>query len=220
MAELAVRLGSPIVYDRRGNVMWYTGFEYGDSVVDKLPVGGGSSITPNGEYVETGAFSLALVAGSLVDNLARVIRYLPFFARARVSAATAALNFGQRQALELHALWWDGSYVYTAGARMNNVDLSISYYNAVGGWTPFASMPYPLYNYPCFVHLKLTVDTIVHKAVSLGWDDLVYDLSDYPIYTAAAGLPPHFGIWVTQRTVQAGLAGTAFIDNIIYTIDD
>lgn len=64
MGELAVRLGCPVSHDRRGNVIFWDGFE---SSINKwvFTAGGlGSALDWSAEYARTGGFSLRLTIGS------------------------------------------------------------------------------------------------------------------------------------------------------------
>jgi len=74
MAELAARLGSPVTFDRRGEVMWMDDFEGSvNKWVDSLD-GVGSAAELSDDHVYNGAKSLKITTGAAVGSETQVTR--------------------------------------------------------------------------------------------------------------------------------------------------
>ena len=69
MGELAVRLGSPVVHDRRGDVLWFDTFENGIGSWSPQPSGYQGSVTWDGDYSRKGGFSMKLATSGAAEDV-------------------------------------------------------------------------------------------------------------------------------------------------------
>ena len=66
LGELAVRLGSPISHDRRGDVIWWDDFECTLNKWQTVANGAGSSVALSDARARNGRYSALLISGSAV----------------------------------------------------------------------------------------------------------------------------------------------------------
>ena len=78
MGELAVRLGSIVTHDRRGDVIWFDGFEDGLAKWTTATFGAGAAVDLSVARARNGLFSARLVAGSDGGQVGRLDKTVPF----------------------------------------------------------------------------------------------------------------------------------------------
>ncbi len=89
MAELAVRLGSPMSYDRYGSVLLLEDFERGLNAWSKTILGVGGSISLTSDRVYGGELACYLDSGDGAIPEARITKYFPPVSLQRVGLQTA-----------------------------------------------------------------------------------------------------------------------------------
>jgi len=77
MAELVARLGSLVIYDRRGDLVWCDSFEYGLQAWEKDPQGTGAAALVTCEAFRSRGFCAKMIAGSDGYALVRIARFFP-----------------------------------------------------------------------------------------------------------------------------------------------
>ena len=75
MAELAVRLGSPVRYVRYGDVVWMDSFEHGKNAWDEALYGADATWGLDNSHSLTGGMSLRLDSGILNEAGVKVVTY-------------------------------------------------------------------------------------------------------------------------------------------------
>lgn len=78
LGEAVVRLGSPVSFDRRGDVVWWDDFEWGLEKWSAEAVGTGGSVGISTERARNGRCSAHLVAGSDNTHLAGIHHDEPY----------------------------------------------------------------------------------------------------------------------------------------------
>ena len=78
VGEAAVRLGSIVSYDRRGDVLWFDDFEDGLVKVVASTNGTGAAITAHTTEAHRGAACVSLIGGSDGGAFASIVKHVPF----------------------------------------------------------------------------------------------------------------------------------------------
>jgi hypothetical protein len=84
--EMAVRLGSPVLYDRRGETLWYDTFEHGLSFIHTNLSGAGSEAAIVADHAWKSGYSLKLTAGTTLSKYAIAEWVLGTFSNERMGA--------------------------------------------------------------------------------------------------------------------------------------
>lgn len=216
MAELAARLGSPVVYDRAGQVVWFTDFEHGLQ---------GSVITVDHENSEgivsasrsfRGAYSLKMhprAAASSRVSWIRLLHHLPagdVGAEIAISLDTDPLTF------ELNLSDYAGDDQTQAVLKYlpatGNWEVGDNVLGWVGVLSGFSLYPSGGAWYP----VKLIADFVSKKYVKVLIGEHVIDLSDYFLVVDPEVSPRQLTVGMTVRG-NAATHAPVWIDGIIVT---
>jgi hypothetical protein len=216
MGELAARLGSPVTFDRRGDLIWFDDFESG---IDKWScAGNGSNYSADwsAAAARSGAFSIRLRPGDSVGNLMNMQRHLPY---PKLSKLGLEWSFTYDANLQFHTCTFaaydgtnvkDGRLSYeTSGGLWKYMDSAAAWQNMATGVTLYSALD-------CFHTVKLVIDFENSEYVRAILNSVEYDLANIAIRTAASSLYPH--IVVTIVTYN-GAGGTQqnYVDDVIIT---
>lgn len=217
-AELAARLGSPMIFDRRGQAVFMDAGGTNKWLYDSDTIGTESDFYESGVEGLLTPLSYYLKAGPNEGNSAQFRKSVP-----RVTTGKAGLEWTivlDPQASQLDVVFEprDGSYRYRGGIRANTDDDKLYYWSSAGAWVELQAMPYMVDTIVPH-NFKLVVDEGTQKYVRLLVDRTSIDLSSYGLQKVAAlGGPYHYCEW----TLYAGAAGSVHnhIGGIIVTVNE
>ena len=216
MGELAVRLGSPHLWDRRGDALHMTDFREGLGIFRWGVSGAGAEVALCTGHSRSGAYSVRLRAGSNLDRLA--------YLRARFSVQEPSC-VGQEftfalgdTTTELHGEidWFDGVFAHYGRVRYSVALGQLHYYTTGAAWVllqggvfiNFADRPEHT--------LKVVVDMDLNEYVRVRLDHQAWDVRGVPVNEEVAPIPE---AW--QFTIRHyGLGGwnpDSYIDDVIIT---
>ncbi len=216
MAELAVRLGSPMNYDRRGEIVWYTNFDNGgqEFLVSTSGTGAGSYLTSYFPY--QGGLSMCLKTGSESGMVALGTAYLiyPVLGGIGLEVTFAAdgytdyINFQVR--IHTGSLKHEYNVRFTKSANMFAVKADDGNYHDIGGFALTTT------GGVIFTHLKVVFDILTGRYVRLMVNDNTYDISAYLPYTEASALSR--GLYLGLQVVNGSSGASVLkLDNVIVT---
>ena len=135
--ELAARLGSIVTFDRRGNVLWLTGFEEGLAEWSTWGRGEGFAVTVSTDKAFSGGYSCKLVPGRTPTYEAGISRhhYLPVSSKIGFEFSffpSSALNY-----LYNRMYFYKDKKVHMCKIRYNHVGKTIDYWSSAGSYVPF-----------------------------------------------------------------------------------
>ena len=218
-AELAARLGSPVIYSQSGRVVMMETFKHGKQRIDYTVSGAGGSITLSPVYWLTDGYSLKLVTGSTESGFTDFMFYYGQFPNTRVGWSVCFLPATEYKWFELLITIFDGTYQHYADVILNNeqgcLQIDADHY----GITKIADV----YTHPLettrFRHMKVVLDLETGYYVSLFLDNLKYDISSYQYYKTTNAAPPR--CWLGGKlTGREGNNDVGYIDNCIFTTND
>jgi len=197
LGEQAVRLGSPVTYDRRGEVVWY---DVGDKGIAPYTISG--SGTGNQVIVDTyrplhGAYNLKLISGSDADRMAIVNKSMSNLAMRRCGLEVALFLATEGEHFKIAILRRSGTLDVQGWLSLGMVSKTLQYYGSDGAYHFIADTgdlydPYGIYH-----HLKLVVDFDTGYYVRALFNENSYDLSAYPLYSEALSGIKHYIIQAT-----------------------
>ena len=200
VAELAVRLGSPVAFDRRGRVTWFNDWHNGVSGVENTIIGAG---TENYLYVGEGAYSNYsnyLYCGTSVNGargLKQVLWYPPL--------GGVGLECSWRPSYKIYGLYhcldfYDGAHRIRFGLFYEHSTGNLAYVNAAGSWAFFAT-PGPMNTGGnCFNPVKLVVNSLTGEYMRCVFQEHVYDMAGYKPQVSAA--PSNKALILNVRAAQ------------------
>lgn len=177
MGELAARLGSPVTFDRRGNVMWFDDFEHGPNKWAISLTGSGGSVAITNEKARTGAVSCKVITGNVTNNYADIIHREPYPVLSRLGLEYSLLTTEDKAVLYFILYIYTGTYQHSAGIRYNLETHTWQYRNSSGIWTTLPSTARLTQSIYLFHTVKLVIDPDTLKYVRFIADNVAYDMS-------------------------------------------
>ena len=219
LAELAVRLGSIVNYQRSGSVLMLDGFEEGMNAWNKNTTGVGAEVEVSDEVAYNGQVSLKVTSGTGVTPYAGFDKYLPPVGECRMGLQTTfSLNLDVKTILFQLTYGRDPTRWYFK-VVYDHVTGELQYESAPAVWTAFAT-PGKLYDGSNNFHnLKLVVDLETGEHVRCYLDNVAYDME---------GIAPLTGLWalgpflfpIIRVSGDGATDGIAYFDNMVVTYNE
>lgn len=219
MGELAVRLGSPIVYDRRGTVIWYDTVAYGLTPWTESGAGTGNAsqvILGGGSF---GPYLIEQTSGSDGDRWRQMWHPMPLTVINKWGLSVSFAVTDDFDYLSFSLNKYDGSERMQARIKITLSGLLLQYRDSAGNEQTIATIDNPVYTYHTFHWIKLVADYENGVYTRVIYDDIEYDLSDYDLYVAAAADVPQSRPYITVRG-RSGENDKILVSAVILTIDE
>jgi hypothetical protein len=219
MAELAVRLGSPVDYNKYGDVIFYDTFEDGlvKTIHNLLIINGYVRIY--GDAAKSGGCAAIVNSGTGITPVSNLQYYLHYPLVVSTGFKVSFSMDGNVVRAYFEMFLYDGSdcqqfgvyydyagsdlYIRIPGGGLLKIDDNVPFYPILG----------------CFHELKLIVNYELSRYVKLFFDHLEYDLSSYSPNIPASVIEPMLMIRV--RCEGNGItAGNMCVDNVVVTQHD
>lgn len=219
MAEVAARLGSPVVHDRRGTVIYIEDFASGLSHwILSVPTGGAAHLSLF--RARHGLLSLRLFSPTGAFAATEAFRRFPPPPLAgRVGVESSFDVYHGVGLVQLFLSYRDGQRAAAYGVRFSAASAEVTYFDATGSWAtlvPPFTLPVDLDR---FYTWKLVVDPARYQYVRLLIDDRIYDMSGIAAYTQPDTSFTSLRVGVGALGTASGSI-TAYIDDIIVTVDE
>jgi hypothetical protein len=214
--ELAVRLGSPVSFDRRGDVIFVDGFEHGYDQWSRSSSGTGGSVGLSALSSRNGAFSLALVTGStsLRRALAQHIRAYPVLSPFGLEASfTLHANL---QKIELSIFVYTGTVVWQVYSRYDHTTGEAQIYVPPNNWQTIHTLTNPMVNSRGYHTWKLVGDPTTTKYVRSIFNGEDVDISDYSLVPSTTAVSPQLFVQIAAYSIPANNA-IVYVDDVILT---
>lgn len=216
LGEAVVRLGGISSLDRRGNVLWWDGFE--DGIGKWTGVGGpiGGSVELSAAVVRNGGFACLIVPGSWAAGGSQLYRWMPLLVESKVGgeisftvASTLAFWYNTLQFHDgVNRYWFTAKYDHQAG---------VLYVQTTGGALYEVASGLEVPNIAAQFHtIKLVVDLVEKKYVRLLLDEKEYSLSGVPPEIVA--LTAYKGLYLLlQADAVSGYNPSIYADDYLLT---
>jgi len=217
-ADLAGRLGSPVVWDWRGNVLYATDFRtgYGPVVATTVGTGGAVAITPErGDY---GGYAAKMTAGSDSTQLARVQLLVGINPGTRSGLAVRFSFYSSTGYVELGLRWWADPTPRAGSARIDVANELIQVLDSTSTWQTLGSIPVSVGLY-CYNWFKLVINQNTGYYERVLYNDTEYDAGDYLCPTTALAGDGAISALLTNYA-RSGLNDIIYLDQIILTVNE
>lgn len=216
MAELAARLGSPVFWDRLGNVVIVDDFSDGlckgivyEAVADDL-------VTLQSVSSVSGPFSVLAHACGDAGNMAGM-----YYERGLPVQSGIGLQFSFGIHENTQYIQWtiehnDGVKAHRGAVRYDWVDKTLEWQEDATTWVPFATGVAASEFAAPFNTGKLTVDFATDKYVRFRMNSEAYDLSPHAVYVAGTAITERLSVWGLHISQTAKVA-EVYLDAFIVT---
>ena len=216
LGEHAVRLGSPDLWDRRGDVVYVSYFREGLGSMLYGAFGAGGRVDLVVGYSRQGAYCLRLRAGSDAGREATVQLVLPLQDPSAVGLEFSFSVDDWTSEVRDEISWWDGARGHTASVAYDHPGQRLMYYTAGAVWDELQAGVL-LYPFPRCQHtMKLVVDMGAGDYVRFLVDDQAYDMRGWEVHSAPMAMAGYWQFAVRHYAV-AGHNPDCYVDSVIVT---
>ena len=181
LSELAARLGSPVTYDRRGEVVWMDQFNTGMSRWKDGSYDADDKAELTADYPYQGNYAVKLITGGAAVRMAEIHRYLspPHVNKWGLEVAVNFWTDFNSFAIELRRI--HGELAYSASLRINNVDGKIQVYDGDNELYELDDLPLSWGGHGHYHVLKIVADFSTNYRVRALFDQNEYDITTLAI---------------------------------------
>jgi len=219
MAELAARLGSPVVYHRFGSLLFADTFEYGLAAWTITENGVGATVRASNARSWEGELAVQIVSGTGGTPYAGISKYMPPISETNIGVHVAFALDTNLDYYESALTCGDGTKRYQYRIRYDHTAGTLSYLSGLGAYTVFATPGVLFDSANNFHNLKLVVDNTRKEYVRFYFDNIVYPMTGLPVYQDNLLINPF--MQVLFRVWGDGVASTTFyLDSFVLTYDE
>jgi len=219
LAELAVRIGSPVTYNRAGNVLLIDGFEDGLNAWKQGLFGVGVEIVVSDERPYEGNVSCRMESGTGATPLAQINRFIPVHSECKMGVQVFFAPDDDLYSMRFGMIYDRAPTAHSFQINYRHTTGELHYYTAGAAFLPLASPGIQYHDDANWHNMKLVVDTETGEYVRLYFDDVGYDMSGLLPYDQvwAAGPMQYISIQAWGTAIQTGIN---YIDNVIVTYNE
>jgi len=217
-ADMVGRLGSPVTWDWRGNVLYMHDFStgYGPTFTATTGTGGAIAITPErGGY---GGYALKMTAGSDSTRLARLQMPIGINPSDRVGFAARFSIYSNTGYVRLMAEHWTGATSPVGYAQIDVADKELQVLDGDSVWQTLGSVPTSLGSF-CYCWFKLVIDPDGGKYERVLYNDKEYDASAHTLASSAIASEGVLACSVTNYG-REGVNDIIYLDQIVVTVNE
>lgn len=215
-SELAARLASPNVYDRRGNVVFMDDFEGAVLQWETGGLGVGDVEDISVGNARNGSQSCILTAGAGVVGQAYIYKYLGILNPGKIGLETSFTVNSSTTYVSFQFWYYDGTEVHRGYMTYDLPNTRWFYFNDAGGDTILANgVDLRTTNSPWHT-AKLVLDTNTDNYVRFIYNNTEIDMSNIGLYHTADASDSMVQIGITHYSNNAAIK-SIYIDNVILT---
>jgi len=185
MAELAVRLGSFVNYDRRGEVIWMSGFDEGGRGYGYSGTGVGFDIYLSSDLTEHGGLCLILVPGNAVGDLIQIHKVMRYPVISGIGLEATFTPDPLAEWVELRLRIFDGVNLTSYAVRYVHFTGTVEVYDQAGAWVTVGTPGKMRDTYAAYTQFKLVIDLVSGNYARVMINDNTYLATVYSGFVAA-----------------------------------
>jgi len=219
LGELCARLGSPITYDRRGEVLWFDTFRHGLTPWKIVTSDGNQLAKITAETCMYDGFSLHMETDGTENAYVVAQRYFTPPVETSWGLEVSYNPTTAFDSLRLVIDYHDGSNHYGAYMMFDRANSCMKVLDADGNWQEVGDFTMNVFYANQFNRIKLVGDFQTKKYVRLLHSQRSYDISDHGIRGLGSGNSP-----VIKTEVYfwgaTGATSKCYIDAVIFTANE
>jgi hypothetical protein len=219
LAELAARLGSPDVFDRRGNVLLIETFEKGLGSWVALAYGDGAEVTLSTTYPKHSPFAARLTGGSTGVRSAEIDRSVAPSGSKRIGLEISVAFLTDFDKFEVWLYYYDSSQYHSAAICLSDTDQKVYYQNATGSFQEICDLPEAVYATGVYHNLKLVADFEADEYIRLILNDTEYSLAECELRAVSDTSLPRHELYLIMYS-RSGENDVCQIGHVIVTQDE
>jgi len=216
LGELAARLGSPITFDRRGDVIFFDSFEDGLCRCLHSQSQGQTVINPFAQGARTGGFcaEITLPGGSGASGSIAYYRPLPVLGRVGMEYSWSAEQ--DDRSIYCWLLFLIGTRYVTGRLGYNHDTGYVFYQNSDGDDVNLAAQMVNRLQWVLWNTMKVVVDVDAEEYVRAIVNDVEYDMSGIAL-RAYTGAEQRRSLYLIETNAVEAVTRRFFVDDIIVT---
>lgn len=216
LAELAARLGSPMTYQREGDLFAADTFDSGLGAWGIDVVGLGSEITLQNIVTLSESVAVQFKTGAVGGAKADLTRHFPLTRTGRIGLS-AGLDIGtNKQDVHIILGHYTGTHYYYGRVWWDVQALELKCIVFGGGTEVITTDNHFSPDLNLFARVKLVVDLVTMRYVSLTINEASWDLSSKRLARIVSGVARSYAV-VLGFNGDAGGIYVSFLDNVILT---
>jgi len=217
-ADLVGRLGSPVTWDWRGNVLYMHDFSTGWGPCFSAVTGTGAAIAITPERGGYGGYAVKMTAGSDGTRLARVQLPIGVNPGSRVGVAARFSIYSNTGFVRLMLERWDSPSSPVGYVQIDVANKVIQVYDDTPTWQTLGSVPTSLGSF-CYSWLKLVIDQDTGKYERVLYNDKYYDASAYTCSASGVAVEGVVAVSVSNYG-RSGANDIVYLDQIVLTVNE
>jgi len=214
--ELAARLGSPMSFDRRGDVIFIDTFKDGLSRWDTFEGGDGAAVDLSAATARSGQFSARIVAGSTSPYYSYMTKFLGYPTLSKMGLEISFAVPGTLTNFMLRFRVFDGTKRLWFAIQWVRASDELQIMDDTPDWTKVLDTEDLYEEAQCFHTLKLVVDPVNKVYVRGLLDSQEVDLSPYSVNEDTDPTYPSVELFIYAEG-PGGVTATLYVDDIIVT---
>jgi len=216
LGELAARLGSPVTFDRRGDVVWLDDFESGLSKWEEVGVGTDHAANINSVRARNGGFSCKLTTGKTSDKKSQITHQGAGLVVSKIGVEVSFTLDDNLSSFGFRLTAYSGSRGYVGDICYLPASDELTYQNSEGIDTVFATGVLLHADDELFHTIKAVFDLPNKKYNRVIVDQVTYDLSAYTMRNWSTGLAPRYLLYISGITTTDTNVSN-YVDDVIVT---
>jgi hypothetical protein len=216
MGELAARLGSPGIYDRRGEFVWYDKFDRGLSAWEKLTIGTGGDISLVADSPHLGNYAAKLTAGSTSSKSANMSRVVAFMDFTKIGVEVSWSHNSNVANFDVIFIVVDDAKLKQAWVRFDTENQLLKYVNSSGTFSTLGALKMRASTTPTYRNVKVVMDIQNETYDRILCNTDAFENLAIPIFTSANSGEDYMSLAILVNSKTA-VNGVAHVGQVIIT---
>ena len=218
-AELAARLGSPSLFERRGNVVYLTDFSEGRRGWQDTNTSVGSFARTSHRKSYFGGYSVRISSGMSAVTPHRLLRDLPLMATTHIGVEVVMTVDFATVIGGVLLNFQDGATNTLFGLRIDWGDDDLERFDDTGAWVDVDPAFFASFLSSAWTHAKLVVDPVAGEYVRAQIGDQSYDLSGLAGFDAGATTTRSLTV-ILEGLDDTGASRAAHFGAVVVTVNE